>query len=128
MGKKKQRRLRYDKLAKQSAIKKEVAYFVAKYTAHTHDPDAPSYIDVLAKGHRGFLSYDEKGLVKLFEKAYDALEAKRNAYLEEKQKAEASGTGRYWDREPTEDKTLFSEAEKLMRDLMENIVLGDGKF
>lgn len=79
------RRLNANKIAKQPKLKKDMALFVAKCEVRWGNKPDISTVDLLWKGHRGFISYSEKDLMKIFEKYHALVEQK---YTEEKREAD----------------------------------------
>ena len=118
--KKKARRYNASKLAKQSALKKDVSYFIAG--CDQVFGMAPTLVELLAKGHRGYMSYNEKELVKLFEKYLSALELREEIEIKERA---AEGFTRYG---KANSPGLLEKGRELMKELVENVILGDGKI
>lgn len=73
------RRYSAAKIAKTPSLKKKLANFIARYDLKKQQYDMT---DMLAYGHRGYISYDEKELCKIFDEIYGSLIAKELAIQE----------------------------------------------
>jgi hypothetical protein len=117
------RRYNAKRLAKSSSLKKKIAKFVASYDISGRKY---SLVEMLAYGHRGYVSYSEDELCKLFDKIY---QHKLNQ-IEEMKKLIASGDfDTDWalkDKQRQLDAAIkdMSEANEIANEIFEEKVLG----
>lgn len=122
------RRLNANKVAKQPKLKKDMAEFVAscevRYNAEGHKYNL---VDLLWKGHRGFISFNEKELTKQFEKWYYKLEddlKEIEADKIEREKSDPWRRGGHWESEHDKNlRLLYELGKKVMDDVVDNILL-----
>lgn len=117
------KRLNASKIAKQPLLKKNIARFLAKAEL-TLSEEEFSMEEMLFSGHRGFISYNEKDLVKLLER-WASLAADRARNIELEREAAKTSNLYRWTND-TEEKAviqLAKEGNKLLNDLMDEILL-----
>lgn len=119
MIKKRKRRLNFSKVAKQPKLKKELSMFLAEYEVATKDIKY-NVVDLLAYGHRGYVSHDERYLTKKFEQAVSDLETRKQTYEENKKNKPTWMGEQRWNLQP-----LLDKSTPLMQDLMDEVLLGD---
>jgi hypothetical protein len=84
------RRFNAKKIANTPSLKKRMAKFCAEMDVKYTKPD---YLDILYKGHRGFISYSEDDLAKEFDKKLSIL---REKYSIMKANDDTSKNGRFY--------------------------------
>lgn len=85
----KTRRYNAKKIAKTPSLKRNLALFIAERTKIDK-----SVVDLIAYGHRGLISHDEKDLCKMFDKLY----AEKLAEIEEHREALKAKIHEYGDK------------------------------
>jgi len=83
--------------------------------------EKPNLEELLWKGHRGYISYNEKDLVKLFEKQFSKVEKAHATYAKEVDKKRSEVWG-FFRGNPTLIE-LHKQGKTIMDDLVDEIIL-----
>lgn len=119
------RRLNAARIAKVPKLKKDIARWNAQFDITVGESKA-SIEDMLTNGHRGYVSYEDKKLVRLLEQRFNQLQQMKKEFEENVREQEEKGRHYRW--HPSEKefryKSLMESALKIMDDLMDEVLLG----
>lgn len=116
------RRFNHKKIAKQPLIKKKLALFCATIDVAYNEFKTVTYHEILAHGHRGYISYSEDDLAKAFDKRFEFIKNKHEEYLKAKAEAQTN-RGYYITVQKDTIETYYADAVELANEIFEEQVL-----